>query len=163
MKVVLAGLAVLALAGCGSGGTANTAAPTSTSAAATAPVATPSPASPTAHPLAFYAAQFLRLTAASHTAQDKLRDLLGASTLQQTQAATTALVQVEQITNAQLLRAEWPPSVGADIRALVLAEGPLLGDLSNIATGSGSVGKDSGAVTAASNIVRADLGLPPIL
>ena len=67
-----------------------------------------------------------------------------------------------------LLRVHWPPSVEADVRALVAADRVLLRDLvppTSTAQSSGAwtaqVARDGEKSNAAADAVRAALGLPP--
>lgn len=113
----------------------------------------------TEKPMSFYADQYLRIGKPCVDAQSKLRAAVGDAAII---AAAKATSQACQASNAELLRGDWPTNVKADIRAEVLADGPLLGDLADAATNAGSVVRDSGPANAAANIVRADLGLPPI-
>jgi hypothetical protein len=67
-----------------------------------------------------------------------------------------------------LLRVDWPPTIAADVKTLVTADGALSERCaqsavkmpSRLPTGY-AVYQDSGRVSGAVSIVRADLGLPP--
>jgi hypothetical protein len=67
----------------------------------------------------------------------------------------------------ELLRVRWPATIEADVKALVRANGTVIGDPNGIrdavAVGSwaNQFSKDLGEFAAAVAIVRADLGLPP--
>lgn len=68
-----------------------------------------------------------------------------------------------------LLRAQWPAGAQADIKAMVTADGAVIGDM-NAAAGQNALSaaswetqlsSDGAKAKAAANVVRADLGLPP--
>lgn len=155
----LPALAALALAGC----SAHSAKPgndvSAAPAAATSPAASPNAAS---RPLAFYASQYLADGKACMDAQDVLHKLPNGASVDQAQATATKMVAACQAGNAAMLRQEWPAKVMADIRAEVTSDGPVFGDLADLADNAGSVARDAGAANAAANLVRADLGLPPL-
>lgn len=145
--LVLAGLALGACGGAASHGNPSAAAPRGSSPAATD------------KPLSFYAAQYLRIGKPCIEAQAKLK---AATSDSDAIARGKETASACQNSNAALLRANWPPAVMADIRAEVLADGPIIADLNDLANNADSVVRDSGPANAAANIVRADLGLPPI-
>lgn len=154
-------------ASCSSHATTAGASPTAAkSSAASAQSATPvSPAvSPTASatPLAFYASQYLADGKACMAAQDALHKAPNNATDTQLQAFATDIVKTCQAANAVMLRQAWPANVLADLRAEVTADGPVFGDLADLVSNSDNVLRDAGAANAAANLVRADLGLPPI-
>lgn len=70
--------------------------------------------------------------------------------------------------DGELLRVDWPAETRADVKALVAADGAVLGDLrvldtvSLLSAGdwSNQFSQDFGKLAAAADIVRADLGLP---
>jgi hypothetical protein len=82
--------------------------------------------------------------------------------------AQPAIAAVREAVN-KLLRVNWPGPTAADIKAQARAFGAVTGDLAALAgvtpLSSGAwvaqYGQDAGAASAASDIVRADLGLPP--
>lgn len=82
--------------------------------------------------------------------------------------AAPAIAAAEEA-QSKLLRRHWPSRVAADIRALVRADGALIDDLHALAaltdatslTWANQYARDAGKVSAASNSVRAALGLPP--
>jgi hypothetical protein len=82
--------------------------------------------------------------------------------------AQPASAAVREAVN-KLLRVNWPAPTAADIRAQARAFGAVTGDLAALVgvtpLSSGAwiaqYGQDAGAASAASDIVRADLGLPP--
>ena len=81
--------------------------------------------------------------------------------------ATPAIAATEEA-DRNLLRTHWPPPVARDIRALVQADGALINIMRSVATLTDAASLDwanhfaqaLGKVSAASNRVRADLGLP---
>jgi predicted RNA-binding Zn ribbon-like protein len=87
------------------------------------------------------------------------------------QAAKDAAPAVAAIREAdnKLLRVAWPASTAADVKELVRAHGSMTGDLDGLegvnALSAGAwttqLTQDAGKASAAANIVRADLGLPP--
>jgi hypothetical protein len=130
------------------------------SGAAVAPAASPSAS---ATPLSFYANQYLAIVKPGNDAFAVFNALPSSATDAEVGAAAAKVVPVEQSAEAALLRAQWPPNVAADIKALVTSYGPLFGDLSDLtASNVDQMNRDAGAANAAANIVRADLGLPPI-
>jgi hypothetical protein len=80
--------------------------------------------------------------------------------------AGPVIAALEEADN-ELLRVRWPAAIRADVKALVRADGAVIGDLNGIrdavAVGSwaNQFSKDLGEFAAAVAIVRADLGLPP--
>jgi hypothetical protein len=93
-------------------------------------------------------------------------------------AATTAAGQAKAVApwlaivvkfDSLVLRQQWPTGVKGDIRALVVDDAAVIGDYQalssasplNISSLDASLSRDNQADTTASNIVRADLGLPP--
>jgi hypothetical protein len=130
------------------------------SAAPVSPAASPTTASAT--PLAFYASQYLADGKACMAAQDVLHNAPNSATGAQLQVMATNIVKACQAANAVILRQSWPANVLADLRAEVTADGPVFGDLTDMLSNSGSLLRDSGIANAAANLVRADLGLPPV-
>lgn len=163
MKRTTALLAALAaagaLAGCSTAAkTTSTATTTSRAVAASTTVAS----SPSTKPLSFYAAQYSRIVAPANAAIDKLKAMPSTATDADVAAVAASIVPVVQKVDAELLRAQWPPNVLTDIKAMVAADGPLLGDLNNLSAANMDAAiRESGAANAAANIVRADLNLPP--
>ncbi len=156
ISAAAAGPLALALAACGSG-------QPSTSSAAGGPGPSPAAASTApASPLVTvnYKAQYLRIVTPANDAIDTLKSSTGVSQLQ---ARANAVAQAFQTADDQLLRAQWPASVTPDIRAMVLADGPVIVDLRDLINTyeSGTLQTALGSSTAAAQVVRADLGLPP--
>ena len=153
-RPMLAALLITALTACSTGGSIK-------SPAAGGPTQEPSsvPPSATAKPLSFYAAQYLRIGKPCLAAQAALRT---ATTNADAIAKGKATAEGCQAANAAALRAEWPANVLVDIRASVMADGNVLGDLADLEHNAGSLVRDSGPANAAANIVHADLGLPPL-
>ncbi len=87
------------------------------------------------------------------------------------QAAKDAqpLIAGIQKADRELLRIDWPAPIAADIKELIRVQGALIGDLRGLenvnafsaGSWSNQFSQDVGKLTAAANIVRADLGLPP--
>lgn len=161
MKKIIIGAAAagplaLALTSCGSGNP-------STAPAASAPspsqaAASTAPASPPAN--VDYKAQYLRIVTPANDAIDTLKTATGIS---QVQARAHAAAGAIQAADSQLLRARWPAGVTPDIRALVMADGPVIVDLNDVVTAyqDGTLQTAVGSSGAAAQVVRADLGLPP--
>jgi hypothetical protein len=149
--VVLAALALSACGGTSSSGIASSDTSPAPSSAASATA--------TNKPLSFYAAQYLRIGKPCTEAQAKLKSAKSDS---DAIARGKEVASACQDSNAALLRASWPSNILVDIRALVVADGPVIADFNDLANNSDSVVRDSGAANAAANIVRADLGLPAI-
>jgi hypothetical protein len=156
----VAGLVVLGLAGCGGAATV----------AGTAPAVSQAPAAAvTTAPAVDYAAQYLRIVGPANTALaafGKAAQALpaGATAADVARLAAPALADAQTADN-KLLRAVWPVSAQADIKALVTADAGLIAALQDTSasaqdylTGVSQAGAKAGA---AANIVRADLGLPP--
>lgn len=157
---ITAGLAAgVVLVGCGSSG--NTA-------ASSPPPVTTSATQPSAVPAVNYGKQYLALVAPVNTALDtlvaKVNKLVGQT------VPTSTLVDDAQPTYASLsafdsavLRAQWPANATDDIKSLVKADAPLEAALTDDApVGQAWVSQFTAtdtAAAAASNIVRADLGL----
>jgi ABC-type glycerol-3-phosphate transport system substrate-binding protein len=167
-RFALASGAVLLLAACGSSGGSHSGPSNATSAttpAFTSASSAPSPSAPattpaaSATPLSVYAAKFQKIGRPSDKLQYEYQALPSDTTLAEAQSLATRIVTATQNGNAQLLRETWPPQVEKDIRAMVIANGPVLGDLEN---GQDRLVTDSGPANAAYNIVLADLGLPPV-
>jgi hypothetical protein len=77
-------------------------------------------------------------------------------------AAATYVAATEAFDNA-LLRSPWPATVETDIRSMVTADSVAEGDTAK-PCGSGdsaAFNGDFNKATAAANIVRSDIGLPP--
>ena len=152
----------LALVGCSTSKASPAAAPSQTPPATSSPAAVVSPAA-SATPLSFYAAQYLRLIKPANDALNALQALPSTSTDADYGAAAAKIAPVYQAVDAALLRAQWPANVMVDIKALVTADGAVIGDLSNLTASTvDTMVRDSGTASAQSNIVRADLGLPPV-
>ena len=163
MVLAAAGLAVGLTACGGSSGSSSDAATTAAPAASPPSTAAPSPS--TSKPLSFYAAQYLAAGKACEADQGKLNDLIGQTPQNadaiEKEGSTTA--SDCQSADAKLLRESWPPGVLSDIKAEATADGPVIGDLNDLeSAGESNIQRDSGAANAATNIVRADLGLPAL-
>lgn len=161
--------AVLLLAACSSPGDSDssnpsTAAPTSSTSTATSAAPTTqqstTPAS-SSTPLSVYAAKFQKIESAGLKLQVKFNQLPSDTSISDAQPLATQIVTAYRNGNAQLLREAWPPEIESDIRALVTADGPALGDFADLADGLDRLATDASAANAAYNIVLADLGLPP--
>jgi len=71
--------------------------------------------------------------------------------------------------DSKVLRVKWPASVASDVKGVVLADGAFIGDLDSAsaqnavtaASWVSAISADGEKASTASNIVRADLGLPP--
>ncbi len=82
--------------------------------------------------------------------------------------AAPAIAAHQKADNA-LLHVDWPSSVAVDVKALVAADGAVVGDLNGLKNidltsagdWSNQLSQDLGKFSAATKIVRADLGLPP--
>ena len=133
----------------------NTASVTNAATMSAAP--TPSPT-----PLSFYAAQYLRIGKPCEDAQARLKALPDNSPDSTYASVAAAVATACQESNSALLRAQWPENVYTDIKAEVVADGPVLGDLADLINNIKNVVRDSGPANAAANIVRADLVLPPV-
>jgi lipase chaperone LimK len=130
-----------------------------TSQAAASP---PAPSSPKPTPLSFYASEIKKNAAPSDALEAKLKALPDDTPDSQVQALANQLVAAIQSENAQLLRMSWPANIMADIKAMVVADGPVLGDFADLESGQDRLVTDSGAANAAYNILLADVGLPPV-
>jgi hypothetical protein len=163
---IAAVLSVGALSACSghasNGASPKTSAPSSLAVSSTASAATSSVvATPTAKPISYYTAQFTRMSSAYLAAEAKFRSLPPDTSNHDAQTQATALVKNLQATNAALLRADWPANIKADIRAVVISDGPVVGDLYDLVDNANKVVADSGPANVAYNLVLADLGLPP--
>jgi hypothetical protein len=120
-----------------------------------------------------FAQIYLRITDPANAAADRFEKNRAAYTDETTVAEIAADVkplaeEYEKADNA-LLRVSWPPTVAADIKALVAANVPLISDMTSLgdqdalalSTWSNQVRQDIAKAHAAAMIVRADLGLPP--
>jgi hypothetical protein len=173
-KTVILGAAVVGVAACGGSTTLATTTPAAAPVASTAgPVAPASSAAPTTA-AADYGSQYVAITAPANDALSMWRSAirkLGSDSSPSVIANVTATVAVVlDGTNHELLRAHWPASAEADVKAVVWDEGALIGDLSAVgrqnwftaASWESHVSADAGKASAAADVVRADLGLPPL-
>jgi hypothetical protein len=158
IAAALAGTAVLTLAACGSGhSTARSSA--SVPAAATAPT-------PTAAPAVNYGAEYLAIVTPVNTAGDtfvaKWNALPGTATTAQQDAVLTPILTALQTADGKLAAIQWPTNAEADVKAMIVADGAVQGDLMNLEGGGSSAPfvTDLGKAHAASEVVRGDLGLP---
>ena len=122
---------------------------------------------------ATYRLQYLRLVTPMNSALDvlsrKLQKLTTASPTSDFVTASTPFSKAVQKFDSDILRAEWPTGVTADIHSLATSDGPLVADLNsawhvNSLTAldwSSSLTSDLTKSSLAANIVRSDLGLPP--
>jgi hypothetical protein len=118
--------------------------------------------------------EYLRIIApanAAHRLWSKKAKSYDSNTTVEQQASDLApLIAAYEDADNALLRVDWPPSIAEDIKALVAANGALIGDLraadsQDVLSRSSwltQVSQDGGKSAAAANIVRADLGLPPM-
>ncbi len=105
----------------------------------------------------------------AQAAKQYLADVAPANALPQSTKPPAYAAAVEKL-DSLLLSQRWPSGTRADIRALVVADAAVVGDYnafpsSNILNGSAlnpTTQKDLEADTTAANIVRSDLGLPPV-
>ncbi len=162
MRWVLLALAVLMLASCGgSGGEQTTTVLPAQLQTTTKPTTTSKATS--------YATgrDYLRLVARfnaalAHFQAEAKDDTDSTSTKQIAKEAAPVTAALRAFDNAAL-RANWPPSVRADVRALIRADAGFRSDLEQLAYTRDWSGltRDAEASSAAANVVRADLGLPP--
>lgn len=157
--VVLATTCALTLAACGGSGSGASGSSVTSDAVSTT-ASSPS-ASPT-KPLSYYAAQYTTIVAPANKLIDQLSAASNASAADQQKIGTKVAAAI-QLADQQLLRVNWPGSTGTDVKAQVNADGPLIGDLNDLAnTSSSTASRDSAAANSAANIVRADLALPAV-
>lgn len=105
----------------------------------------------------------------AQAAKQYLADVAPANALPQSTKPPAYAAAVDKF-DTLLLSQRWPSGTRADIRALVVADAAVVGDYSafpssNILNGSAlnaTTRKDVKADTTAANIVRSDLGLPPV-
>jgi len=105
----------------------------------------------------------------AQAAKQYLADVAPANALPKSTKPPAYAAAVDKL-DTLLLNQQWPSATRADIRALVVADAAVVRDYnaspsSNILTGSGlnaTTQKDVEADTTAANIVRSDLGLPPV-
>jgi hypothetical protein len=160
-------LAVAFLAGCGGGG--NEASPAS-------------PVTTTHHDMTTQSApskqelaqEYLRIVAPANAALDTFNKKESSydknTTTQQVATDLAPVIAAYQEADNALLRVSWPSSIATDVKAMVTADGALIGDLQAttvqdvLSSGSWAtqVSQDGGKSVAAANIVRADLGLAPV-
>ena len=157
------------LAGCGGNGR-KSAPPASAAATMTAPTAaTGTAATPDKHELA---QKYLRIVAPANAALDtfneKEKSYSSDTRAEQVVSDLAPVISAYQEADNALLRVNWPPSIAADVKALVGANGALIGDLEaadsqdvlSSSSWTTQASQDGGKSVAAANIVRADLGLP---
>jgi hypothetical protein len=158
--------AVLVVAACGGG---NSAAPNTTT---TKPAATTT--ATTAPDLDALGQQYLTIIGPANQAVNEFNKKTTTYTDNTTaeEVARDAAPLADAIDKASndLLQVDWPASIQQDIKELVKAYGALSGDLRSvgnqtifsIANWTTQFAQDGGRARAAANIVRADLGLPPV-
>lgn len=159
-KLALASAFALLLAACSSSDGSKQISASDSSAPATVTAKAPTSPKVSTTPLSVYAAQFKKIYAAPDKLQDQLRSLPDDTTNEQASALAARVAKSVQGADSKLLRANWPPQIATDIRALVLADGPPIGDLADLQNGADKLAADSGPANAALNIVLADLHLP---
>lgn len=156
-------LLVLVMASCSSSAHPTT---TATSEASTTTVTTT-----TAAPVRTvdYKARYLALIAPVNSALAALTKASDASGNVPASAVTKAVTALQTFDSA-VLRVEWPgTSTNADVRELVRSTSGLIADIEQVndqtaatqATFTAQFSRDVAATSAAVNIVRSDLGLPP--
>jgi len=105
-------------------------------------------------PLSVYAAKYSAIIAPANAYAGMLPTNPSAAQL-------TTLAAADSAADNQLLRVAWPtPAITADVKAMVSADGAEIGDLQQ--DHDSALAADQGKAVAAANIVRADLGLPPV-
>jgi hypothetical protein len=156
------------LIGCGGG---HTASPVTVHETVTAAATGTTSATPNREELA---REYLRIVAPANAAHDALikksKSNDSDTTAEQLASDLAPVIAAYEEADNALLRVNWPPSIEADVKALVAANGTLIGDLraadiQDVLSSSSwatQVSRDGGRSAAAANIVRADLGLPPM-
>jgi hypothetical protein len=105
-------------------------------------------------PLSVYAAKYSAIIAPANAYAGMLPTNPSAAQL-------TTLAAADSAADNQLLRVAWPtPAITADVKAMVSADGAEIGDLQR--NNDSALAADQGKAVAAANIVRTDLGLPPV-
>lgn len=156
----------LALVAAACGGS-KSAAPSTT----TTPPATTAAAKPDFHALG---QQYLKIIAPANTQIEafnkKTNTYTENTTAEQVAKDAEPLAAAVDKASTDLLHVDWPASIQPDVKAMVTAYGVLAGDLRSvgsqnilsIANWATQLGQDAGRARAAANIVRSDLGLPPV-
>jgi|SRR5579871_805310 len=144
--------------------------------ASTAPIASSAPttqATTTTVGLQSYAQQYLAIVKPANDAEaaaiKALKALPDTATAAQVAAAFAPAAQAFEKCDNALLRAQWPPNVEGDVKAMVTTNGALIGDINalsaqtslSISAWATTFQSDGAKSSAAANVVRADLGLPP--
>jgi len=91
------------------------------------------------------------------------------TTSAQAEADAQPLISALQNLQNGLLHDQWPAAAGSDVKAVVQAIAPVIGDLEGLASVNllnasswqTTFQRDASSVETAANIVRSDLGLPP--
>jgi hypothetical protein len=117
--------------------------------------------------------EYLRIVSPANDALDTFKRKAASYTYETTAEQIAADAEplataMDDAANA-LLRVDRPPTIAADVKTLVTAEGALSGTLRAVSGQNAfsaadwlrQLYQDSGRVSAAVSIVRADLGLPP--
>jgi len=166
--LLLALLATGVLAGCGDSKHAETSAPVTTAASSGTTQMTKT--APVPHT---FARTYLRIVRPANVAHarlvEKSRSYGSNTTKAEVVADLVPVIAAYEAADRALLRVHWPPSVAGDVKALVAADRVLLRDLraanQQTAQSSGAwtarVARDGEKSNAASDSVRAALGLPP--
>ena len=155
MRLIVGLCVLVAIAGCAGHATAPASTSTTPLAVAKSAVAAAKP-KPTVTPLSFYASQYLRIIAPLNAELATLSNIANP-----TQAQLDEMASKIEVADTALLRAPWPSTKAqSDIETLVRADGALIGDLQQ--NDGPNASRDAGTTTADAQIVRADLGLPPV-
>jgi hypothetical protein len=113
-----------------------------------------------------YLADIAPANAAANTAHNQAN---GATTVADLAKAVAPVIITYNKFDSLLLRQKWPNGVKTDIHTLVVADSAYIGDLNAVSNASAlnlsalgaTISRDGQITEADSNIVRADLGLPP--
>ena len=161
-------LGLACLTGCGGSSTANSPGVDSVPSVPTTDTSTA--AAPDLHKLA---QTYLRIVAPANsvvtTFRKKAADWNDNTTNPQAAKEAAPVIAAFEKADNELLRVDWPPATAVDVKALVTADGALIGDLNALenvdllsaGNWANQFSQDAGKVSAAVNIVRSDLGLPP--
>lgn len=132
-----------------------------------APVASPTTVEgPSTSAAVDYGAQYERLVAPVVAAEAGVTNTTEIATLKKQLAPVATSIRTF---DRELLAHDWPESAKADVKALVVADGASVDDLESldgqtvlsIGSWTNQLRSDFGRSTAASEVVRSDLGLPP--
>jgi hypothetical protein len=165
-----AAVCAAALAACGGSSHTTTTVTTPTP----APVATTVAAKPTPDGMSRAQASraYLAAIAPANAALDAFKTKVKAMSASDTdwasavQPSATAAAAAYNAANVKLAHlAQSYPAAAADLKALITADGPMTGDLSNVVDSEdwvGALARDARTSSGAAQIVRADLGLPAV-